>query len=50
MFPSHDPVAYIAEAVKQGNLLGFMGVGDKNWSNFDPDLTELAETFLGRGS
>lgn len=38
---------YIAEAVTQGNLLGFMGVGDKNWSNFDPDLTELAETFLG---
>jgi len=39
--------AYIAEAIKQGSLLGFAGVGDKNWSNFDPDLTELAETFLG---
>mgnify|MGYP003112222920 CR=1 FL=1 len=33
--------AYIAEAVKQGMI------GDRNWSNFDPDLTELAETFLG---
>jgi hypothetical protein len=33
--------AYIAEAVKQGMF------GERNWSNFDPDLTELAETFLG---
>ena len=33
--------AYIAEAIKQGRF------GDKNFSNFDPDLTELLETFLG---